>query len=95
MLDQLEVHGGFRCKGKTTILQVQVHGPGGKHSPQVETITHRESVLASHHGATASLLDQSEVHGGFRCKGKTILQVQVHGPGGKQANSLSRDKHAP
>ena len=34
---------------------------------------HLESASASHRGAAASLLDQSELHGGFRCKAKPPL----------------------
>ena len=40
--------------------------------PAAETSTHLESASASHRGAAASLLDQSELHGGsFRCKVQT------------------------
>ena len=55
-------------------LQVQMPGPDGKHSaptavPAAETSTHLESASASHRGAAANLLDQSELHGGFRYNG--------------------------
>ena len=42
--------------------------------PAAKTSTQVESVSALHRGAAASLLDQSEVHGGFRWQ-TTIMQV--------------------
>ena len=54
-------------------LQRQVvHGPHGTHSPQAETSTHPEAVCVTHRGTATSLLDQSELHGGFRCKGQAL-----------------------
>ena len=99
MLHQSEFHQvHFQCKGKATL---QVRGPGGKHSPP-ESASGRdehapvlESAFALHHGAAASLLHQSELHGGVRCKGN--LQVQVRDPGGKHSppeSASSRDEHA-
>ena len=52
-------------------LQRQVvHGPHGKHSPQqAETSTHIASASTLHHEEAASLLDQSERHGGSPLQG--------------------------
>ena len=77
---QALLNGGSLCKGNH--LQVPDHH-GGKHSPSPKCWRHRrartfESASASHRGAAASLLDQSKLHGGFRCKGKH-LQVPDHG----------------
>ena len=75
-------------------LQKQVvHGPHGTHSPQAETSTHIASAFALHRGAAASLLDQSELHGGFRCKSKPPAPVQVHGPHGKHSPQAETSKH--
>ena len=52
--------------------------------PAEETSTHLESTSASQRGAAASLLDQSEVHGGCVAK-PNHLQVQISGPGGKHS----------
>ena len=56
-------------------VQVQVPGPGGKHCPPECQRQRRariilESASASHRGAPTNLLDESEFHGGFCCKGQ-------------------------
>ena len=71
LLDQLELHGGTMVKANT--CKVPDRG-GGKHSPPPEcqrqkTSTHLESAASvSHCGAAASLLHQSELHGGSAAK---------------------------
>ena len=50
--------------------------------PEAETSAHLESASASHHGAAASLLHQSELHGGFRLQ----ITVQVPGPGDEHSS---------
>ena len=98
LLDQSEVHGGFRCKGKGTCRCRWLVLAASTHSPQAETSTHLGSVSASHRGAAASLLDQSEVHGGFRCKGKAtcscrcrclVLAASKHSPHAKTSTHLA------
>ena len=54
-------------------LDLQVLGRGGKHSPsecqrQKTSMYTLDSASASHHGAAATLLDQSELHGGSEAK---------------------------
>ena len=67
LLDQSELHGGFRCRASLCL-----HVPWSRRQAlstrvlMAETSTHLESATASHHRAAASLLDQSELHGGFR-----------------------------
>ena len=50
-------------------------------SPRQRQATHLESAHALHRGAAASLLEQSELHGGFRCKSTALLldQSELHG----------------
>ena len=71
------------------LQHVQVPGPGGKHSSQWRTSgrdgTHLDSASASHRGAAASLLDQSELDlAAAVAKAKHLqVQVEVPGPDGK------------
>ena len=91
MLDQSEVHGSSVAKAK----HLQVRGAGGKHPPSeclvAETSTHLASASTSHRGAAASLLDQSEVHGGSVTKAN---HLQVCGADGTLHSRTSRgDEH--
>ena len=45
--------------------------------PAAETSTHLGYVFASHHGVGASLVDQSEVHDGFRCSSKKMKEMAM------------------
>ena len=95
LLDQSELHGGFRCQRQTTCktsawclaastLHRSASGRDG------HALCEFAFASASHHrGAAASLLDQSELHGGFRCQRQTRNLQVPHAwcpvPGGKHS----------
>ena len=51
---------------------------------------HLDSASASHRGAATSLLDQSEMHCGFRCKGTPTCRCRCMATCGRQAPTLHR-----